>query len=202
MAKSAYSIIDIDPVKFEKWIAGKKVTAANMSRSIGYHDAAIGKAKEKRTMSVRMFKALETRYGLQLEDIIKDDTTEPAAKAEPEATGHDCKANAQAMELLAKAADEEQRMLGELERRLKSTVEKLDVLKDLANNITAGFHVQTTPRILTEDIAIGVCDGMGRWWNKNKSNIIDQFRGAMCSAYIDALNKRWGKQGAAIKEKP
>ena len=193
MAKSAYSIIDIDPVKFEKWIAGKKVTAANMSRSIGYHDAAIGKAKEKRTMSMRMFKALETRYGLQLEDIIKADTPEPAAKAEPETAGHDCAANAQAMELLAKAADEEQRMLGELDRRIKSMTEKMDVLKDLANNITAGFHVQTTPRIMTEDIAIGVCDGISRWWNKNKSDILDKLRGAMCAAYIDALAKKWGK---------
>lgn len=74
----------VDPVKFQKIIDAKELSATDMSVKMGYHPTTLAKAVKVGYVNAPMIKLLDTLYGIKKEDIeYIPKAEEPVKKPEP-----------------------------------------------------------------------------------------------------------------------
>lgn len=78
--------------------------------------------------------------------------------------------------------------LTKLEEQMKSAVEHLRECEEFLELMKQGFRVQTKPMISSQDISMGVREGVSMWWNANGGDIIKKIRSAMYAAFYDVLH--------------
>ena len=178
MAKFAKTV-KVDPDKFMAWyksIVRKNgfKSAAEFADGIGYNHTFVYNVRDRKQMSAPAFKSCELVYGLKLEDIQPDEQKPEEAKAGPE----------KALETVQNTVD-----LSVMEDTLKREFLTLTEMKGFMDDVRRGFRVQTLPRIDTECIAEGVCNGISRFWERNKKDIISQLRGLVFAGAFEAGKK-------------
>ena len=176
MAVNKMKTCPIDGTKLKAELRRRRLSAIQTSKEMGYGETAIHNAIERRSMSSQMALLLDKLFGIKY-DLIKPDDTKP----EPAQT---------ALSIPTEKADVD---LDKLEELLEKSNQLLKDNSDFIEAIKQGFRVQTSPRIIAEDISQGVRDGLMSWWNQINKDFYKRLLGTMYSAMIQAINAE-GKQ--------